>query len=76
MGKLLYLALGAVGLYIVIGGRFSIASGSILLPIAGLALVGGLWASQRKHGSGSALALIVVVMFVVFGFALRSGLIR
>ena len=76
MGKMLYLAVGAAGLYIVLGGLGSIPAGSILLPIAGLAIVAGLFTGKRKHGSGSSLLLIVVLMFVAFGFALRSGMIK
>lgn len=75
MNKLLYLALGAVGLIIVIGGLGSTA-GTALLPIATLVAVGGLLAGKSKRHSGSLLLVAVLGLFLLFGLALRAGIIR
>jgi hypothetical protein len=75
MNKLLYLALGAVGLLIVIGGLGS-AAGTALLPIAAGAAVVGLLAGKSKRHSGSLLIVAVLGLFLLFGLALKTGMLH
>jgi hypothetical protein len=74
MNKLLYLALGAVGLFLVVGGLGSVSTA--LLPIAALVAVGGLLAGKSKRHSGSSLLVAVLGLFLLFGLALKAGIIK